>query len=380
MISSIISQAATPEEAAAQIRAIHGDDTRAMVRDLAIALYFTFREKPAATRIRALLGHGSATTINDAMNAFWDFVRDMAYLRVNAPDVPAPLLDKSGDLVAALWRTACAHAKEEFAAEREALVLRRQEDQDTAARSIQAANDAARDAATAQSTAEADARAARDERVKTEERAARAEASLAAASEAIAQGREQIEAAAGRLADQMASYQVLQARMDAQTENFQVERQRDREVIEGLEKRAAQEVDNARQDAKRARDEAQAFRKEAAAEKEALLSRLAALGADLAASREGQVRTLALMDAGIGREGVIAEERDALRVEGVRHLEDLARLHRDLEVAAAEAALYRTLEQMGRVETNKDGKREFVATIALLTGNLRDALVQANTK
>lgn len=107
-------------------------------------LFFRYGVTPTTNKLYQLVRKGSMSAPAEALNRFWEDLRDKSRVRIEHPDLPESLKTTAGELVVSLWSAAQAVAQEGLAAlrsEAQAQVVE--------ARQAQAAAEADRDAARA---------------------------------------------------------------------------------------------------------------------------------------------------------------------------------------------------------------------------------------
>lgn len=274
-----------------QIKEANGTDTRRMVRDVAALLFMRYGETPTPNRVYSLLRKGSMTTIHEAMKTFWEEIRDKADVRISAPDIPQPILDHLAAMAATAWRMSNQETNE--------AIGRIQKEAETNIQEIRTAcDDNVMQSRRLAELAEQETESARDAAMK--ERADRQKAD-AHASELQAEIATLMEAGRQSALLLQESRQQSQAlRLDAERDRQELmnqigamtaDRQRDREMIEGLRKRSLEEVENARLDARNARQELQTARSDAERERTRAQARMDAFSKEVAGLRE-EISTL----------------------------------------------------------------------------------------
>ncbi len=76
-------------------------------------------QRPTQQSVRDLLGTGSLTTINKALNAWWQSLGERLQMQRQRPDIPEPVFEMANGI----WERALAHSEAENAAKRQALEL-----------------------------------------------------------------------------------------------------------------------------------------------------------------------------------------------------------------------------------------------------------------
>ena len=295
------------------IKQVHGNDTRAMVRETAMVLFFRYGETPNASRIYQLLRKGSMTTIQDAIKSFWDDIRNKTQLRLVAPGVPQSLLDILANFAVPAWQLAQEESRKTFADLRVELETQLQAHIEHAE---QRTTDALQNALRLEQAAE-DARhqteQEREARYRAEQRASELQAELATRDESIAQLNNRLESANTLLQAQRGEAEKDRSALLNQIASITNERTREREMIEGLRKRSLADVETARSDAMAAKKELQAVRGEVDRERSRGLARNEALSKEIAMLRE-EISTLKQrLEGASGREVAQKETMERLR-------------------------------------------------------------------
>ncbi len=118
--------------------------TQDLYREVCVLLFFRYGMTPTTNKLYQLVRKGSMSAPAEALNRFWEDLRDKSRVRIEHPDLPESLKTAAGDLVASLWSTAQGAAQEGLAALRSDAQAQVAE-----ARQAQAAAEANRDAARA---------------------------------------------------------------------------------------------------------------------------------------------------------------------------------------------------------------------------------------
>jgi DNA repair exonuclease SbcCD ATPase subunit len=92
-------------------------------------LFFDFGIKPSVVAVRELTGTGSASDIPRDIASFWAQVRDASQLRAAQGAIPATLELRAGELLGALYQSACDTANQQIQQERDALAQKQQADE-----------------------------------------------------------------------------------------------------------------------------------------------------------------------------------------------------------------------------------------------------------
>lgn len=86
--------------------------TQDLYREVCILLFFRHGIAPTANKLYQLVRKGSMSAPTEALNHFWDTLRERSRVSVEHADLPDELKTTAGDMVAAVWKTAQAMARE----------------------------------------------------------------------------------------------------------------------------------------------------------------------------------------------------------------------------------------------------------------------------
>lgn len=90
--------------------------TQDLYREACVLLFFRFGITPTANKLYQFVRKGSMSAPAEALAKFWEVLREKSRVRVEHPDLPEDLRNAAGELTAALWTKAQAHAQEGLAA------------------------------------------------------------------------------------------------------------------------------------------------------------------------------------------------------------------------------------------------------------------------
>ena len=76
-------------------------------------------QRPTQQSVRDLLGTGSLTTINKALNAWWQSLGERLQMQRSRPDIPEHIFEMANGI----WEKALAHSEAEISAKRQALEM-----------------------------------------------------------------------------------------------------------------------------------------------------------------------------------------------------------------------------------------------------------------
>lgn len=89
--------------------------TQDLYREVCILLFFRYGMTPTANKLYQLVRKGSMTAPAEALNKFWEDLREKSRVRIEHPDLPEALKTAAGDLTATLWTAAQALAHDTLA-------------------------------------------------------------------------------------------------------------------------------------------------------------------------------------------------------------------------------------------------------------------------
>ena len=89
--------------------------TQDLYREVCILLFFRYGMTPTANKLYQLVRKGSMSAPAEALNKFWEDLREKSRVRIEHPDLPEALKTAAGDLIATLWSAAQAQAHETLA-------------------------------------------------------------------------------------------------------------------------------------------------------------------------------------------------------------------------------------------------------------------------
>ena len=94
-------------------------DTQELYREVCVLLFFRLGITPTANKLYQLVRKGSMSAPAEALERFWDNLREKSRVRIEHPDLPDELKTAAGELVAALWSKSQTSAHEALAIFRE---------------------------------------------------------------------------------------------------------------------------------------------------------------------------------------------------------------------------------------------------------------------
>ncbi len=89
--------------------------TQDLYREVCVLLFFRYGITPTANKLYQLVRKGSMSAPAEALNKFWEDLRDKSRVRIEHPDLPDALKTAAGELTATLWATAQGEANESLA-------------------------------------------------------------------------------------------------------------------------------------------------------------------------------------------------------------------------------------------------------------------------
>lgn len=106
--TSMETQDTTEKRLLAEIEALRAQypDTQDLYREVCVILFFRYGITPTANKLYQLVRKGSMSAPADALNRFWEMLREKSRMRIEHPDLPESLRDAAGEMVGALWQRA----------------------------------------------------------------------------------------------------------------------------------------------------------------------------------------------------------------------------------------------------------------------------------
>jgi len=86
--------------------------TQDLYREVCVLLFFRYGITPTTNKLYQLVRKGSMSAPAEALNKFWEDLRDKSRVRIEHPDLPESLKTAAGELVATLWSSAQSAAQE----------------------------------------------------------------------------------------------------------------------------------------------------------------------------------------------------------------------------------------------------------------------------
>jgi chromosome segregation ATPase len=263
-------------------------DTQDLYREVCVVLFFRHGITPTANKLYQLVRKGSMSAPADALNRFWEMLREKSRMRIEHPDLPESLRDAAGEMVGALWQRAQAEAKSTLHAL-----------QEEAEASIQVAQSAAEDTLQKLQGVETALDAARQEGMGLQQQVNELQASLARAQGEMAAQQRQIDLA-------MAQRQELQQALATAREQFTRELEQQRTASTAAEARHAADMKRVLLEVDRERVQSTKVQKELEQSRRTLSEQLEHHRTQVA-ERQTQVETLRHRNGEL--EGIVVELR-----------------------------------------------------------------------
>lgn len=86
--------------------------TQDLYREVCVLLFFRHGITPTANKLYQLVRKGSMSAPTEALNHFWETLRERSRVSVEHADLPDELKTAAGEMVAAVWKTAQSMARE----------------------------------------------------------------------------------------------------------------------------------------------------------------------------------------------------------------------------------------------------------------------------
>ncbi|WP_341666629.1 DNA-binding protein [Alcaligenes sp. SDU_A2] len=90
--------------------------TQTLYREVAALLFFRYGTTPTANKLYQLVRKGSMSAPADALQAFWQELREKSRVRLDLADIPDSLQAQTGELLGTLWRQALEQGRLELQA------------------------------------------------------------------------------------------------------------------------------------------------------------------------------------------------------------------------------------------------------------------------
>ena len=263
-------------------------DTQDLYREVCVILFFRHGITPTANKLYQLVRKGSMSAPADALNRFWETLREKSRLRIEHPDLPESLRDAAGEMVGALWQRAQAEAKSTLSAL-----------QEESEASVQAAQNSAEDALLKLQSAETALESSRQDRLGLQQQVSEFQTNLARVHGEMAAQQRQIDLA-------IAQRQELQQALATAREQFTRELEQQRTASVAAEERHAADMKRMLLDVDRERVQSTKMQKELEQSRRALSEQMDNHRMQLA-ERQTQVETLRHSNGEL--EGIVVELR-----------------------------------------------------------------------
>ena len=89
--------------------------TQDLYREVCVLMFFRHGMTPTANKLYQLVRKGSMSAPAEALNRFWENLRDKSRVTIAHPDLPDGLKTAAGEMTATLWKAAQAAAQESLA-------------------------------------------------------------------------------------------------------------------------------------------------------------------------------------------------------------------------------------------------------------------------
>lgn len=248
-------------------------DTQDLYREVCVILFFRHGITPTANKLYQLVRKGSMSAPADALNRFWEMLREKSRLRIEHPDLPESLRDAAGEMVGALWQRAQAEANNTLSAL-----------QEEAEAHVQAVQSAAEEASLKLQRAEATLESTRQDGLGLQQQVNELQASLARGQGEMAAQQRQIDLA-------MAQRQELQQALATAREQFTRELEQQRTTSVAAEERHSADMKRMLLDVDRERVQSTKIQKELEQSRRTLSEQMDNHRIQLA-ERQTQVETL----------------------------------------------------------------------------------------
>lgn len=90
-------------------------NTQDLYREVCALMFFRYGLTPTANKLYQLVRKGSMSAPAEALNRFWENLREKSRVSISHPDLPDSLRDAAGEVIAKLWVTAQTEAEKSFA-------------------------------------------------------------------------------------------------------------------------------------------------------------------------------------------------------------------------------------------------------------------------
>ena len=87
-------------------------DTQELYREVSALLFFRYGITPTANKLYQLVRKGSMSAPAEALNKFWETLREKSRIRIEHPDLPESLRDAAAAMLTTVWQQAQTQAQE----------------------------------------------------------------------------------------------------------------------------------------------------------------------------------------------------------------------------------------------------------------------------
>lgn len=306
-----------------------------LYREVCVVLFFRYGITPTTNKLYQLVRKGSMSAPAEALNKFWEDLRDKSRIRIEHPDLPESLKTAAADLIATLWTQAQAAAQESVAtirSETQASVL---------------------EAHTALTAAEADRDAVRQQQEKTQQALEQAQERIQTLEQQLAAVGATHAAIEAQLREARADAAIHLQRLEDARRDFTAELEKSRaaavtaeERFRAAETRALLEIDRERNTASKLSKELEAVRSAAQQAEKQHRAELTALQEQLGNAKQEAGVLQGNLQAVTANRDLATEEIKTLQTQlsQATALLSSARLEADTWHANAEQAEQRLLE------------------------------------
>ncbi len=88
--------------------------TQTLYKEVAALLFFRYGVTPTANKLYQLVRKGSMSAPAQALQTFWEELRDKSRVRLDVADMPEELQALTGELLARIWQEALSHSKQQM--------------------------------------------------------------------------------------------------------------------------------------------------------------------------------------------------------------------------------------------------------------------------
>jgi chromosome segregation ATPase len=304
-------------------------NTQDLYREVCTVMFFRYGVTPTANRLYQLVRKGSMSAPADALNRFWQQLRERSRVTIDSPDLPESLKAGAGDLLATLWKQAQLEAEAGFIAHRDESLAR-----------ITAAEESAREAAVrAESLAQQlDHELAAHAQARTGNAALQQE--LRTAEALLAKARERLDEARRELNEQHAWFKTVERDHAAAIDKLRDQLKADHNAAEAAQRHLSQEVERERSAAARLQHALDTEHVAAGNAADRHRAELRDTLAEIATLRQ-RLGTLE------GNAATVAAARDHAMLQLADSQRDLAKAHAEAAAATGRAAALETALRQG---------------------------------